>query len=146
MGTAVFLILLGLTIAGIVAWRVIDQRRLAAMDPAARAKVLEDRAKRREFNRQQLENRRAARRERKAGPSARDRDRIREGKRVSVPLTQVATRPADAPGALACPRCGGTQFVPRRRTATKVAFGVASLVGRPHHVECVTCGAMFKRG
>jgi hypothetical protein len=48
-------------------------------------------------------------------------------------------------GVPTCARCGGTSFVPRRKTSTKVVFGVASLAARPHHVECVTCGALYDR-
>ena len=48
-------------------------------------------------------------------------------------------------GVITCARCGGTSFVPRRRTGTKVMFGLASLAGRPRHVECVTCGALYQR-
>jgi hypothetical protein len=49
-------------------------------------------------------------------------------------------------GALACPRCRGTQFKVRRRTSTKVLFGVASLLGQAKHVRCVTCGSEYDRG
>jgi hypothetical protein len=49
-------------------------------------------------------------------------------------------------GAPLCPRCGGTQFKVRRRTSTKVLFGVASLLGQAKHVRCVTCGAEYDRG
>jgi hypothetical protein len=52
---------------------------------------------------------------------------------------------ASATSPPACDRCGGTQFVPRRKTSTKVAFGVFALAGRPQHAECVTCGRMFRR-
>lgn len=42
-------------------------------------------------------------------------------------------------------KCGGTSFVPRRKTSTKVMFGALSLAGSPKHVECVTCGQMYDR-
>ena len=51
-----------------------------------------------------------------------------------------------APGNPVCDRCGGTEFVPRRKTSTKVAFGLMSLAGRPRHIECVRCGKMHRRG
>ena len=44
-----------------------------------------------------------------------------------------------------CPRCGGTQFLPRRKTSTKVMFSILSVVAAPKHVECVACGAMWRR-
>lgn len=44
-----------------------------------------------------------------------------------------------------CSSCGGTVFVPRRKTCTKLVFGLVSLVGRPQHIECVACGRLYKR-
>ena len=51
-----------------------------------------------------------------------------------------------SPGNPVCDRCGGTVFNPKRRTSTKMAFGVLSLAGSPKHLECVRCGGMIKRG
>jgi hypothetical protein len=48
-------------------------------------------------------------------------------------------------GVPTCAKCNGTSFVPRRKTSTKVMFGVASLAGKPKNVECVTCGQMYER-
>ncbi len=45
-----------------------------------------------------------------------------------------------------CPKCGGTQFKAVRSTGRKVALGLASLLTSANQVECVTCGAKFKRG
>ena len=44
-----------------------------------------------------------------------------------------------------CSICGGTSFLPRRKTSTKLMFGLVSLVGRPQHIECVACGHLYKR-
>jgi hypothetical protein len=44
-----------------------------------------------------------------------------------------------------CSACGGTSFVPRRLTSTKVFFGLWSLLGRPQHTECVVCGKLYSR-
>jgi hypothetical protein len=48
-------------------------------------------------------------------------------------------------GVPTCAKCNGTSFVPRRKTSTKLLWGVASLAGKPKHVECVTCGQMYTR-
>ena len=64
------------------------------------------------------------------------------------PGSSVSSRQALSgvvPVPLTCERCGGTQFVPRRKTSTKFMLGPYSLVGRPHHVECVTCGRLYER-
>jgi len=44
-----------------------------------------------------------------------------------------------------CPRCGGTNLVPRRKTSTKVFLGPVSLLGRPKHAECASCGYQIRR-
>jgi hypothetical protein len=48
-------------------------------------------------------------------------------------------------GVPTCSSCGGTQFTARRKTSTKVLFGVASLAGKPKFVECEVCGKQYKR-
>lgn len=48
-------------------------------------------------------------------------------------------------GVPTCSKCGGTQFTARRKTSTKVMFGLASLAGKPHHVECEVCGQRYAR-
>jgi len=48
-------------------------------------------------------------------------------------------------GVPTCSKCGGTQFTARRKTSTKVMFGLASLAGKPKFVECEVCGARCKR-
>ena len=48
-------------------------------------------------------------------------------------------------GQAVCSSCGGTFFIPRRKTCTKLVFGLVSLVGRPQHIECVACGRLYKR-
>jgi hypothetical protein len=58
---------------------------------------------------------------------------------MSKPVVSIGS------GVPSCPKCGGTSFVPRRKTSTKLMFGVASLAGRPHHMECVTCGRLYSR-
>ena len=50
-----------------------------------------------------------------------------------------------ADGSLRCPKCGGTQFGARRSTAMKVGFGIGSLLATPNQVQCVACGAKYKR-
>jgi hypothetical protein len=42
--------------------------------------------------------------------------------------------------------CGSNQFKAKRKTSTKALFGVASLAGKAQHIECVVCGALYKRG
>ena len=145
-GVFTFMFLVLLVAGGVASFRWNQAR--AARSPEQRA-VLDEtraarRAKRAEWWARQVASAEAAKADREQAKSRNIADRIAAGKRVNVPLAQVA-QPAAA-GGLACPGCGGMSFVPRRRMATKVAFGVASLAGRPHWVECVTCGAMFKRG
>ena len=72
-----------------------------------------------------------------------DQPTAHTGARGSRPPLSTVGRPTNR--GLACPKCGGTSFVPRRKTSTKVAVGVLSLAGRPHNVECVTCGTLYKR-
>jgi hypothetical protein len=64
-------------------------------------------------------------------------------------------KPLSAVGAqtdhgLACPKCGGTQFVAKRSNKGKVVgfatLGVGGLVAPKSQVKCVTCGTMYKRG
>jgi ribosomal protein S27AE len=62
-------------------------------------------------------------------------------------LTEVADRSS---GQLACPKCGGTQFHARRSNTKRLigaaTVGAASLLTSRSQVQCVTCGAKFKRG
>jgi hypothetical protein len=58
-------------------------------------------------------------------------------------LTEVGDRTS---GVLACPRCGGTQFKVQRKTSTKLAFGLSSMLGNARWVRCVTCGQRYRRG
>jgi hypothetical protein len=58
------------------------------------------------------------------------------GENMAVPIKN---------GVPTCARCGGTQFTARRKTSTKVMFGVASLAGKPKFVECEVCGARYRR-
>jgi hypothetical protein len=44
---------------------------------------------------------------------------------------------------LACPRCGGSQFKARRSKKGILAVGV---LAPKTQVQCVACGAKFKRG
>ena len=62
---------------------------------------------------------------------------------TDTPSVLLASRTSE--GTAKCPRCGGTSFQPRRKISTKVMFGLSSLAGRPRYVECVTCGAMYRR-
>ncbi len=49
-------------------------------------------------------------------------------------------------GVATCGACGGTSFTPRRKTASKLMSAVASVtLGQAKHVECVTCGKLYKR-
>lgn len=138
--------LMGVAIVAFAAWFYFDRRNLAQLGADERAATLQHRKEKRAAwlaeQHHRVEQQKAQRAEKDAAQTA---SRIQQGKRVSARLTDVAASQGATGGALACPNCGGTSFVPRRRTATKVAFGVASLAGRPRHVECVTCGAMFKR-
>lgn len=43
----------------------------------------------------------------------------------------------------ACPKCGGSQFVPKRSLKGKMAGGVLAPKSR---VKCITCGKEYKRG
>jgi hypothetical protein len=45
-----------------------------------------------------------------------------------------------------CPKCGSTQFKAVRSLGRKAALGFASLLTSANQVECVMCGAKFKRG
>lgn len=51
---------------------------------------------------------------------------------------------------LACPRCGGTQFVAKRSAKGKAigfaTLGVGGLIAPKSRVKCVACGMMFLRG
>jgi hypothetical protein len=54
-------------------------------------------------------------------------------------------------GQLMCPRCGGTQFKPKRSASGKagsfVVFGpVGPAMAKKDNVQCVTCGKTFTRG
>jgi hypothetical protein len=49
-----------------------------------------------------------------------------------------------------CPRCGSSQWKPKRSVKGKtagLAFGVVGVAAAPKsQVECVACGKMFRRG
>lgn len=49
-------------------------------------------------------------------------------------------------GVPTCGKCNGTQFQPKRKTSTKLMFGVTSMLAQAKHVACVTCGTMYARG
>lgn len=68
----------------------------------------------------------------------------RAQKKYPAPISAVGTKVEGA--GLACPKCGGTQFKVQRKTSTKVAFGMASMLGNAKHVRCVTCGTRYLRG
>lgn len=46
-------------------------------------------------------------------------------------------------GGIACPACGGSQFTARRSMGGKA---IAGLLAPKTVVECVTCGARYRRG
>jgi hypothetical protein len=58
-------------------------------------------------------------------------------------ISQVGQKTA---AGLACPKCGGTQFKATRKTSTKLALGMASMLGQARWVTCVTCGTRYQRG
>lgn len=58
-------------------------------------------------------------------------------------LSEVGERTA---AGLACPICGGTQWKAHRTLGTKLAFGLASMLGNARRVRCVTCGTDYVRG
>lgn len=48
-----------------------------------------------------------------------------------------------------CPKCGGSQFKARRSNLKRAALAplvVATPLTKQNQVQCVTCGAKFKRG
>jgi hypothetical protein len=49
-----------------------------------------------------------------------------------------------------CPRCGGRQFRLKRRLGRGFLrgglIGAAVAASKPQAVECVTCGAVYRRG
>ena len=53
-------------------------------------------------------------------------------------------------GGVACPKCGGTQFEPKRSFKGKAigvaTIGVGAVLAPKSRVRCVTCGKEFKRG
>jgi hypothetical protein len=69
----------------------------------------------------------------------------RRGQELERKRAKNQTVPSSG-GTPTCSKCGGTQFKAKRKTSTKVMFGVASLAGKAQHVECVVCGTMYKRG
>lgn len=81
---------------------------------------------------------------------------LARGKAVDVPISQVG-RGAEAAG-LACPRCGGAWFKARRSTGARVGIATTTLatggigglgaaaVTNQKQVQCITCGARYKRG
>lgn len=69
--------------------------------------------------------------DRKLGdPTARDERRM-----ISIAGDQT-------PHGLACPRCGGMQFVPKRSVAGKMMLGPLAPKTR---VKCVACGKVYIR-
>ena len=67
-------------------------------------------------------------------------------------ISKVGRRGSDD-GTIRCPGCGGTQFKARRsnfkRTAVVALLPVAAIAApltKKNQVQCVTCGAKFKRG
>jgi hypothetical protein len=63
---------------------------------------------------------------------------------------QLSAVGAQTDHGLACPKCGGTQFVAKRSNKGKVVgfatLGVGGLVAPKSQVKCVACGTMYKRG
>lgn len=63
-------------------------------------------------------------------------------------LSKAARRDDD--GTLRCPKCGGTQFEPKRSFTGKAigvaTVGVGAVLAPKSRVRCVTCGKEFKRG
>ena len=74
------------------------------------------------------------------------RNRHIEAERRIADRSKISDVGVKTPAGLACPKCGGTQFKAGRKASTKVAFGVASLLGEAQHVRCVTCGTRYMRG
>ncbi|MFA5882218.1 MAG: hypothetical protein WDA60_00010 [Acidimicrobiia bacterium] len=70
---------------------------------------------------------------------------VRMAQHVTAPVEPLPKGPRPITGGT-CPKCGGTSFVVRRKRSTKLAFGLASMLGKAKHVECVTCGTLHKRG
>jgi hypothetical protein len=71
-----------------------------------------------------------------------ERQKRAEAQRAARGAAYQASRVSIRDGVPTCSKCGGTQFTARRKTSTKVMFGLASLAGRPHHVECDVCGQL----
>jgi len=99
-------------------WYRNDQKRIAALPP-------EEQAALRQKNRQAQGER--------AQAAATSSTRLKGG---PVPIVG---------GVPTCAKCGGTQFTARRKTSTKVMWGVYSLAGTPHNVECEVCGQRYRR-
>jgi hypothetical protein len=59
---------------------------------------------------------------------------------------QAARKPSASALNGVCPRCGGTSFKAVRSIGRKVTLGFASLLTSANEVQCVMCGAKFKRG
>lgn len=77
---------------------------------------------------------------------ARHEKRLASGKAVGGKISDVGDTSS---GVLACPRCGGTQFKARRgkiKRAALVGMAVATPLTKQTQVQCVTCGARYKRG
>ena len=62
-------------------------------------------------------------------------------------LSKVADRDD---GDLRCPKCGGSQFKARRSNTSRMVgvstLGVGAVLTPRSQVQCVTCGAKFRRG
>ena len=69
------------------------------------------------------------------------------GNRVKAPISGVGDR---STGALACPKCGGTQFKAKRgkigKTVGVVTLGVGAVAVPKRWVKCETCGTEYQRG
>jgi hypothetical protein len=56
----------------------------------------------------------------------------------------------DTTGVPHCPKCGGTQFKARRSNTKRfvgaATIGVGTVLTSRSQVQCVTCGAKFRRG
>lgn len=68
-------------------------------------------------------------------------------KRVHAPISTTGDRSS---GALACPKCGGTQFKAKRSKGAKALLiptvGMGALLAKKSRVKCVTCGTEYMRG
>lgn len=118
-------------IALCIAVYVADQRKLKAMSPEDRAAELKRRAEK----------------TRLAAVAKREKQMSKGGNATRhMPISQVGDTSS---GSLACPRCHGSSFKKRRSTTKRALLvGTAGLTPLTHQslVQCVTCGAKYKRG